>query len=324
LRAGKLSIAAALLGLAASIALIRWFGFHRVLAAALAVGWRGGSVLILWQGVLYVVLGVAWWALVPGRPRLRVLVWARAVRDAAANCLPFSVVGGLVFGARTATTGGLAWPMASASALADVTLEFLTQLIFAAGGLALLMAERPDLPLALPIWAGIGIGLIGALAFIALQRGSAGLVRRPARRFGMPWLTTLAARILLMREELRQIYATPLRFIVSSALHLAGWIINGVGGWFIMRFTGATIGLPAALAIEGLLQLMLTAAFAIPGFAGVQEAAYVGIGGLFGLMPDTAIAVSLVRRVRDVVVGVPILIAWQIAEARRFESRRPT
>ncbi len=317
-----LSVAAALAGLAAGTALAGWFGFHRVLGAALSVGWHGFAVLILWQGVVFALLGLAWWMLLPGHQPVRVLVGARMVRDAVSNCLPLSAVGGFVFGARAANLGGVSWPMASASTLVDVTSEFLSQLVFAGGGLALLIAQKPSWQLALPFAAGIMLGALAGAVFIALQRGSAGLAERLSHRFGSAWLADLAGRMTVMQRELTQIYAALPRFGAGFLLHLVAWIANGVGSWLIMRFTGAAIGLPAALAIEGLLQAALTLAFAVPGFAGVQEFAYVGLGGLFGLAPDAAIAVSLVRRARDVVVGVPILAVWQLLEARRLAPSR--
>lgn len=316
-----LSVAAALAGLAAGTALVGWFGFDRVLTAGLSVGWHGFAILILWQGVVFAALGLAWWALLPNRLPVQVLVWARMVRDAVSNCLPLSAVGGFVFGARAANLGGLAWPMASASTLVDVTSEYLSQLVFAVGGLTLLITRKPSWQLVLPFAVGIALGVLAGAMFIALQHGSAGLAKRLSQRFGSAWLASLAARTALMQRELTQLYAALPRFGAASLLHLAAWIANGVGSWFIMRFTGATVGLPAALAIEGLLQAALTLAFAVPGFAGVQEFAYVGIGGLFGLPPDAAIAVSLVRRARDVAIGVPTLFVWQFIETRRLEAR---
>ena len=322
LNAKTLSIAAVLSGLAAGTALVGWFGFHRVLAAALSVGWHGFAVLILWQGAVFAPLGLAWWALLPRREPVLVLVWARMVRDAASNCLPLSAVGGFVFGARAASLGGVPWPMASASTLVDVTSEFLSQLVFAAGGLALLIARKQSWLVALPFTIGIVLGLLACAIFIALQLGSAGLAKRVSRRLGSAWLAGLAARTALVQRELKQIYGALPRFGVASLLHLLAWIANGVGSWLIMHFTGASVALPAALAIEALLQAALTVAFAVPGFAGVQEFAYVALGGLFGLAPDAAIAVSLVRRARDVVVGVPILLVWQFVEARQLALRR--
>jgi glycosyltransferase 2 family protein len=313
------SIAVALAGLAVGTVLVGLFGFHRVLAGALSVGWGGFALLLLWQGCLFVLLGVAWWALLPRRAVVWIFIWARMVRDAAANCLPLSAVGGFVLGARAATLHGLPWPMASASTVADVTSEFLTQLVFAAAGLGILIAKHPGGTLALPFGIGIAIGAMGGAGFVAVQRGAAPLARRLGRRINSAWLTTLIARIELLQAELMQIYSSAGRIAASSALHLLAWVANGTGGWLIMRLIGVAIGIPEALAIEGLLQAALTAAFAVPGFAGVQEAAYVVLGGVFGLAPDEAIAVSLVRRARDVVVGVPVLMVWQLIEARRLQ-----
>ena len=46
----------------------------------------------------------------------------------------------------------------------------------------------------------------------------------------------------------------------------------------------------------------------------MQEASYALLGPLFGIAPPTAIALSLLKRARDVALGVPILLAWQFAE----------
>ena len=96
--------------------------------------------------MLFVVLGLAWDAIMPAREARRpwVFVWGRMVRDASANCLPFSQVGGFVFGARAATLHGVSWSLATASTVVDVTAEFLAQLAFTAIGLGILLARAPE------------------------------------------------------------------------------------------------------------------------------------------------------------------------------------
>ena len=42
------------------------------------------------------------------------------------------------------------------------------------------------------------------------------------------------------------------------------------------------------------------------------------IGGLLGLSPELALALALARRTRDLILFVPGLLAWQIAEGRRL------
>ncbi len=63
---------------------------------------------------------------------------------------------------------------------------------------------------------------------------------------------------------------------------------------------------------------LVAAAFFVPGSAGVQEAGYVGLGAAFGVPPDMALGVSLLRRARDLALGVPILLAFQWVELRRL------
>jgi uncharacterized membrane protein YbhN (UPF0104 family) len=77
-----------------------------------------------------------------------------------------------------------------------------------------------------------------------------------------------------------------------------------------------------ALAIEALLHVALTMTFFVPGGAGVQEAAYAALGSIFGLPPDVSLAVSLMNRAREILVGVPVLIVWQGIEVQRVHAAR--
>jgi hypothetical protein len=85
---------------------------------------------------------------------------------------------------------------------------------------------------------------------------------------------------------------------------------------------GADVGIPAVIAIESLLYAIRSAAFFVPNALGVQEGAYIMLGGLFGVPPDIALALSLLKRARDLVVGVPSLVAWQAMESRRLMRNR--
>jgi hypothetical protein len=74
--------------------------------------------------------------------------------------------------------------------------------------------------------------------------------------------------------------------------------------------------------LESLLYAVRTVAVVIPNAVGIQEGAYVLIGAGFGLTPQTALAVSLVKRARDLAIGLPALGAWQIVESGRLWRRR--
>jgi hypothetical protein len=41
------------------------------------------------------------------------------------------------------------------------------------------------------------------------------------------------------------------------------------------------------------------------------------LGSLFGVGPDTALALSFIKRGRDLIIGIPTLLVWQAIEGRR-------
>jgi hypothetical protein len=45
---------------------------------------------------------------------------------------------------------------------------------------------------------------------------------------------------------------------------------------------------------------------------------------LFGIGPEVGLAISILKRARDVAVDVPILFCWQWSEGRRFLGYGPT
>jgi uncharacterized membrane protein YbhN (UPF0104 family) len=60
----------------------------------------------------------------------------------------------------------------------------------------------------------------------------------------------------------------------------------------------------------------------VPAGVGVQELGYVGIGQLFGIPPYLSLALSLIRRARDILIGAPALLVWQGLEAREVHATR--
>jgi uncharacterized membrane protein YbhN (UPF0104 family) len=70
--------------------------------------------------------------------------------------------------------------------------------------------------------------------------------------------------------------------------------------------------------IEALIQGAASAAFAVPGALGVQEAGFLVFGGMLGLPPEMAAALAVMRRCRDLICYAPGLIAWQAHEGKRL------
>jgi hypothetical protein len=80
------------------------------------------------------------------------------------------------------------------------------------------------------------------------------------------------------------------------------------------------IDLAAVMAIESLVYATKSAGFIVPNALGVQEAAYAMLAPLFGVGAEFGLAVSLLKRARDIAVGVPILLIWQAVEGQRALS----
>jgi putative membrane protein len=317
----RLTIILALLGLLIALFLVGYFGVDNVASAVSRIGWKDFVVIVLWQLGLFVVLGFAWDVIAPPTALRRpwVLVWARMVRDAATNCLPFSQVGGMVFGTRVATLHGMPWHTATASTVVDATAEFLAQIAFTGIGLAILLARAPSSSLAVPLEIGLGLAVMGCFGFIWLQKGAETVFARIGRRIAGQWFDNAQERVAVLQAELALIYGHKQRLAIGFLLHLAGWVGTGAAGWIAYRALGNPVDFDDVLAIEALLSAVAVVAFLVPVNAGVQEAGYVGLGAIFGVAPEVSIAVSLIRRARDILIGVPILLLWQYVEVRRLK-----
>ena len=311
------AIAALLAGLALAVFLILHIGLEPVLAAAARVGW-GGFALICLSGLCVVaLLGAGWTALIHDGARWPLLVAARQLRDSASDILPFTQLGGIVIGARAAVLGGVVPPLAFASVMVDVTTELMAQIAFIVLGLAIgiaqLRANAALAPYADGLILGTALLVPGIAAFVVLQRRGSGLAQKLAARF----LPAAVSHTEAFGAALNLLYRQPVRLALSSTFHLSGWIASGVWLWFVIRLTGAHIDVFSAIAIESLLAALRSATVFIPSSIGVQEAGYAALAPVFGLGAEVGLAVSLLKRARDVVVGVPVLLIWQAIEGRR-------
>jgi glycosyltransferase 2 family protein len=317
------TIVIAIAGLVLGTCVIGYFGFGAVAHAFLAVGWTGFAAVCAFHAALYCLLGLAWWVILPPPRAVPVpaLIAARVVRDSGSEVLPLSQIGGFVMGARAATLLGLPAASSSASTIVDVTLELVAQIAYVALGLGLLVWYRPGSALAAPVAAGMAAAVVLALGFIIVQRRGLALVERLAHRLAARWLPAATAHAAPVQQAVQAIYGHGRGIRLGLVLHVAGWIANAVEAWIALAFLGAHLGLGPVLAIESLLYAARSVAFAVPNAVGVQEGVYVVLGGLFGLPPETALALSLLKRARDLAIGVPALVAWQAVEGGRLWRR---
>jgi putative membrane protein len=314
------SVLAAVVGLGLIAALVFHFGPQAVTRPLIAVGWTGFAAVCSIHLALIAVMGIAWGVLMPGTS-LWVAVWGRLVRDSGSELLPLSQIGGYVLGARAVALAGVDGTTATASTIVDVTLELFGQLAYTALGLSCLIYIEPDAAIGTPVAIGLAAAAVLAAGFLVVQRRGFDLLDQSARMLGRGWADKTAAGAAALHTALAAIYCRRGRVSSSFVLHLASWIASTLEAWVVLRFAGASLGFATVLVIESLLYAARSIAFAVPNAVGVQEGAYILLGASFGLTPETALALSLLKRARDLTIGLPALAAWQFIESGRLWRR---
>ena len=318
-----LPILAAIVGVAAMAALVGYFGAGAVMRSLLAVGGLGFAAICAIHLALMVLMGIAWRALMPGTP-VWVPIWGRLVRDSGSELLPLSQVGGYVLGARALALAGVSGTVAAATTIVDVTFEFVAQLAYTALGVGLLVQLQPGSAAATPVLVGLAVAIAAAAAFLIVQRHGFDYFDRIARILGRGWAERGAAGAAALHAALRAIYRHPAGLWLCFTLHLACWVASAAEAWLVLRLAGEPLPFTAVLVLESMLYAVRTSAFVVPNAVGVQEGAYILLGATFGLTPEMALALSLLKRARDIAIGLPTLGIWQALEGGRLWRRRDT
>jgi putative membrane protein len=287
-----------------------------VLVALGHIGWLGFGLVLAGGLLLTFCLSSGLYPLILEHISPISALLARQVRDSAGDILPFTQVGGIAAGMRVLILAGLTPARAIAAGMVDVTTELLAQSLFILLGLFLAApAMRAD-----PHWAPWLGWLVGGTALFALcilgfavaQLAGSHLAERAMRP------AAFGANAASFREAVHRLYRHRVRVALSVVLHLFGWCASGFWLWLVFRVLGHSIPPASAIAIQALLEGLRSATVFIPAAIGVQEAGYAALAPLFGLPTEVGLAASLLRRARDVVIGVPVLLLWQFVEARRI------
>lgn len=309
-----------LTGIAAVSAVAIWSGLEAVAHAVASVGW-GIALVVVVRAVAVSVAGIGWWLIFPSktRPPLGTCVILRFIREAANVLLPMAQVGGDLIGAGLLTLYAVPGALAAASVIVDILIQAATQLLFAIVGLIVLVALGVDMTLARV--AAIGLGLAGVMLvgfYWAQRHGGHRFLQSAIGRLTGDRKWRMLGTIDAVYQNLATIYAARSDLVASAVVHLAGWVIGVAEVLIVFACMGNPVSIAEALVIESLLHAIRGAAFAIPGALGAQEGGLVLLCAMFGIPPEQAIALSLVKRAADLVLGVPGLIGWQLLEWGRL------
>lgn len=305
------NIAALALGGSAIIGLAAWSGLAEAARSVAGALWVLPGLLAVHLAQLG-LSGVAWRALAGPA-----LTWHRAfrfrlVREGVNTLLPVAGVGGELVAVRLLVRRGMAPSHAGAATTLDFTTEVVALpvlLLCAACALLAMGGHRDVLPW---LWGGLGMFGLGMGALVLAQRaGLLRLVEAALRRFAPASLRVdgLHDRIALISRDRRAVAA-------AFGLHLLSWSLGTFETWLAFWALGRPVSLAQAFVIESVGMAARGAGSAVPGSLGVQEGGFVLGAGLFGIPPEGALALSALKRLREVSVGVVGLGLWQWAEMR--------
>jgi putative membrane protein len=319
----RVFIVSAGLGLILALAIIAYQGFGAVAQAFAAVGF-GIGIVVLVRVVEVAGAGLGWWIIFPAssRPPAYTCVWVRFIREAINQLLPVAQVGGEIAGVRLMTFFGVAGGLAGASVLVDMLVQVVTLLLFAVVGIGVLSTVVADRALIGSLAAGAAIMAVVLTGFFAAQRfGGAKLLDRLSMTVAakLGWSANQAS----LHDNLMVIYGNLPRLACATVVHAGVWFVGVFEVLVALRLMGFPVSYGEALAIESVGQAVRAVGFLMPAALGVQEAGFIAVCAVYGIPAAEAVALSLVKRVPDITLGLPFLFAWHAHETKALLRRRP-
>jgi putative membrane protein len=323
----RVLLLAAGLGLILAIAIIAYEGFAAVGAAFAAVGW-GLIVIVALRALQLAGAGLGWWMIFPpGSPHpLGACLWVRFIREAINTLLPVAQIGGEIAGARLMTFFGVAGGLAGATVLVDMLLQVVTQFAFTLIGIGFLAAAGANATLVGSMLIGAALMALALAAFFVFQRfGGLKLIERGLANLAEKPGWSALAQVANVHDHLLVLYGGVGRLALASAIHRVVWFVGALEVLVALHLMGYPIDYSEALVIESLGQAVRAAAFLVPGAFGIQEGGFIALCAVYGIAAPAALALSLVKRVPEFVLGLPFLLAWHVHESRALmRGRKPS
>jgi putative membrane protein len=259
------------------------------------------------------------------RATLPFLLWIAAVREAIGRLLPAASIGGEVVGIRLSRLRLPDTTAVAATVIVEVLITLVVQYLFCGLGLVLILHTAPRTGQFWSFSAGLLLSLpIPVLIFFLLRHGAVferfeGIAKR---LLGME--NRLAMRLdgVRLDGEVHRLFRQPGRLTQTLAWQFAGYLIGSAETWFALQLLGRPVDIGAAIAIEALTQAIRHATFFVPGGIGLHEAGVMLLASLAGVTGDAALSLALIKRMREILFGVPALLSWQWVEAHQLRRAR--
>lgn len=305
---------AILAGLALTALLFATHDMDAILRLLAGAGWSILLVIALHLPQTF-FSGLGFGVLLPGGGGAVRMFLLRWIRESVNALLPVAQVGGDLVRARLVARGGIGMKRSVATSMVDLSMEMVAQIFFTLLGVGLLVAgPHAGDSLALALGVAAGMAAIGGLFLLVQAMGLFRLIEKLVGRWTSDGKWSFLGRIEGLHDAVLALYRQPRLLLSCCLLHLVSWLLGGLETWMALHVLGVDAGLREALIIESLGQAVRGFAFLIPGALGIQEGGYLLICGMLGIGPQDALALSLVRRLRELALGIPGLILWHRME----------
>ncbi len=312
-----------LAGLGLFTALIAYHGVGDIAAVFSRCGW-GVAVIALYHAVPLLCTTAGWKSLLPGcrEAGFSGFFQARWIGESVNSLLPAAQVGGTLVKARMLFKKGVPGNLAGASSVVELTLSVITQIVFTFIGIGIIARLGNNTValaslIAMTVLAALVAGFCLAQRFGMFARITGGMSRLGGNR---DW-EKIVGSAQSVDSEIKAIYANRPILLKAFCWRLLSWLVGAGEVWLALYFLGAEATIVNALLLESLGQAVRAAAFMVPGAFGVQEGGFLVLGGIIGLTPELSLSVSLAKRARELLLGLPGLAVWQIAEGKSFAGR---
>ncbi|HST31611.1 MAG TPA: flippase-like domain-containing protein [Chthoniobacterales bacterium] len=301
-------------------------GAVQVGSAIATAGWALLAIIAYHFLVPVFLDSLAWWVLFPKpeRPRLRRIYWMRWIGESVSTLVPSAAVGGDIVRARLAAIHGTPVATAAATVLVDLTLGVFTQAAFTLLGVVLLVNATGQRNFVGPAIIGtiVGIAAVGGFYFVQ-RRGMFGfLARMVAKLANSPEWHSLIQSGTALDEMVGSIYARRRAALACCGFTILSLILNSGEIYIALWALHLHATVANAIILQSMALTIRSVAFPVPGGIGAQESGYVLVGNLLGIPGETAFALSLIARVRELGFGIPGLFTWQLIEGRHLLGER--
>jgi len=307
------------LGLIVIVVLVVREGAHAIAVLLGRAGWRL-LLLVPLHTVPLLLDVIGWRVLIFDRTRISSLFLIASIREAINRLLPVANLGGEFVGIRLLSLKGISGATATSSVIVEMVLNLAAQYLFFGLGLALLLHITGSVQ-------GMGtllIVFVGPLPVLALFFWllHSGALFRILEKLGAKMLDPnpgqqgSLSRLGQLDIAIRRLASAHSRLALGTLWQLAGLITGCLETWLALKWLGHPVSLPAAVTLESITLAARSLIFFVPAGLGVQEAGLIGVGYLLGLGSDVAIALSLAKRMREILFGLPALAAWQLIAHR--------